>query len=158
MRKAFFGICSCVLLVGGVAKADPYGTAGCGLGSLAFGDKKGLIQVVAATLNGTFGTQTFGISSGTSNCAETATGTKAAQIFIEANREALAKDVSRGSGETIVNLSSIAGCANPAAVGATLQKNFKSIFPAENVSNEFVVNSVLSMLKGEKELACSHVG
>ncbi len=158
MRKLYFGICSCVLLVGGVAMADPYGTAGCGLGSQAFGDKKGMIQVVAATLNGTFGTQTFGISSGTSNCGETSPGTKAAQIFIEANREALAKDVSRGSGETIVNLSSIAGCPDPAAVGATLQKNFKSIFPAENVPNEFVVNSVLATLKAEKELACSHVG
>lgn len=158
MRKLYFGICSCVLLVGGAAMADPYGTAGCGLGSMAFGDQKGFIQVIAATLNGTFGSQTFGISTGTSNCADTASGTRAAQIFIEANREALAKDVSRGSGETIVNLSSIAGCANPAAVGASLQKNFKAIFPAENVSNEFVVNSVLGTLKGEKELACSHVG
>jgi len=158
MRNLYLAFSSAVVLVSSIAAADPYGTAGCGLGSMLFHDDKGLIQVLAATTNGCFGTQTFGISTGTSNCAETSAGTKAAQIFIEANREALAKDMSRGSGETIVNLSSIAGCANPAAVGATLQKNFKAIFPDENVSNEFVVNSVLGTLKGDKALACSHVG
>jgi len=44
----------------GPAKADPYGTAGCGPGSMAFWNKPGIIQVLAATTNGTFGTQTFG--------------------------------------------------------------------------------------------------
>ncbi len=158
MRKLYLALSSAVVLIGGVAVAGPYGTAGCGLGSMLFNDDKGLVQVLAATTNGFFGTQTFGISTGTSNCAETAAGTKAAQIFIEANREALAKDMSRGSGETIVNLSSIAGCANPVAVGAALQKNFKAIFPDENVSNESVVSSTLNTLKSDKALACSHVG
>ncbi len=44
-----------------------YGVAGCGLGSMVFGNQEGGIQVIAATLNGT-GIQTFGITSGTSNC------------------------------------------------------------------------------------------
>src|SRR6266702_267769 len=69
-----------------------YGDAGCGLGSLAFGDQQGPIQIVAATLNGT-GVQTFGITTGTSNC-HGISGAQATRIFIEANREALATDVS----------------------------------------------------------------
>ena len=47
-----------------------YGTAGCGLGSMIFGDQKGAIQILAATTNSIFGTQTFGITTGTSNCGE----------------------------------------------------------------------------------------
>jgi hypothetical protein len=158
MRKLFLTVSLCLCLVSTAAVAAPYGTAGCGLGSMIWHDDKGAIQILAATFNGSFGSQTFGISTGTSNCAETTNGGKAAQIFIEANREALAKDMSRGSGETIANLSSIAGCPNPAAVGATLQRNFKAIFPDEKVPNEIVVNSVLSTLKSEKALACSHLG
>ncbi|MFN8945903.1 MAG: DUF3015 family protein, partial [Pseudobdellovibrionaceae bacterium] len=45
-----------------------YGMAGCGLGSVVFGDKPGFIQIFAATLNSIGGNQTFGISLGTSNC------------------------------------------------------------------------------------------
>ena len=80
---------------------QPYGMAGCGLGSMVFGDKPGLIQVIAATVNSTAASQTFGISSGTSNCEDRA-GTAA--FFIDANRVVLASDMARGSGETIVNL------------------------------------------------------
>ena len=69
-----------VLLLATAAQADAttasgahksYGTAGCGLGSLVFGDQPGIIQIVAATLNG-IGGQTFAITSGTSNCGEAA--------------------------------------------------------------------------------------
>ncbi len=54
----------------GIKGSGTYGTAGCGLGSMAFGNQKGAIQILAATTNGLFGTQTFGITSGTSNCGE----------------------------------------------------------------------------------------
>src|SRR5437868_47659 len=49
--------------------AGGYGMAGCGLGSLLFGPvNEPFAQVLAATTNATFATQTFGITSGTSNC------------------------------------------------------------------------------------------
>jgi hypothetical protein len=133
-----------------------YGDAGCGLGSLAFGDQQGAIQIVAATLNGT-GIQTFGITTGTSNCSGISGG-QATRIFIEANREALAKDVSRGSGETIGTLTWLNGCADSKAVGATLQKNFSVIFPSENVSTDAVTEAVIKTLKDEKMLACQNLG
>jgi hypothetical protein len=124
---------------------------------MAFGDQQGFIQVLAATTNGFLGNQTFGISTGTSNCVGTS-GEKAARIFVEANREVLAKDISRGSGETIGTLTWIVGCADSHAVGATLQKNFDAIFPSESVSNEAVTAAILSTLKGEKSLACQNLG
>ena len=48
--------------------AGGYGSAGCGLGAIVFGSKPGMIQVLAATTNATFYSQTFGITTGTSEC------------------------------------------------------------------------------------------
>jgi hypothetical protein len=143
---------------GGIKGTGRYGTAGCGLGSLAFGDQKGMIQVLAATTNGTFGTQTFGITSGTSNCGEAAVGTAGTKTFIEGNREVLAKDAARGSGETIDTLTVLAGCKDAKAVGATLQKRFTELFPSENVPAEKVSESVIGALRADSSLACGAIG
>jgi hypothetical protein len=129
-----------------------YGAAGCGLGSLAFGKQPGMVQVLAATTNGLFGTQTFGITTGTSNC-QTAPGVAGTKVFIEGNREALAKDISRGEGETVKNLSALAGCSDAKAVGAALQKNFQVIFPAATTPSENVVDAIITTLK-TPALAC----
>ncbi len=130
-----------------------YGTAGCGLGSLAFGNTPGAVQILAATTNGLFGSQTFGITSGTSNCGAGAfaSGTK---NFVEANREALAKDISRGEGEAIGALAVINACVDSRAVGAALQKSFTTIFPTENASSDEVTAAILKTLHAEKSLGC----
>ena len=135
-----------------------YGTAGCGLGSIVFGAKPGIVQIFAATTNGTSGNQTFGITSGTSNCVDAEGGSNSAKSFIETNREALAKDIARGSGETISSLSSLAGCGNDRAVGAKLQKSYKKIFPSARVSSGAVGDSVVSTLKSDSTLACRNLG
>ncbi len=129
------------------AQAAGYGAAGCGLGSMVFGSQKGLIQVLAATTNGTSWTQTFGISSGTSNCG----GGGAAptvNAYIEANREALANDVARGKGEALNGLTQLVGCANNAKVGPVLQRNYKQIFPGNQVSAAQIEATITPMIKG----------
>src|SRR6186713_935077 len=63
------------------AAADGYGPAGCGLGSMIFEPDSGFTQVFAATTNGTSGNQTFGITSGTSNCDPGAAKTASAKAF-----------------------------------------------------------------------------
>lgn len=140
------------------AGGPKYGTAGCGLGSIVFGAKPGIVQIFAATTNGTSANQTFGITSGTSNCVDAEGGANSAKAFVETNREALAKDIARGSGETISSLSSLAGCGNERAVGAKLQKNFKKIFPSARVSNGAVGDSVVTTLKSDATLACGNLG
>jgi hypothetical protein len=134
-------------------KAGNYGTAGCGLGSMAFGSQPGGIQILASTTNGLFGTQTFGITSGTSNCGASAfaSGTK---NFVEANREALAKDVARGEGEAIGALTQINACQDSRAVGAALQKNFAAIFPTKDASNDAVTEAILRTLHSDASLGC----
>jgi Protein of unknown function (DUF3015) len=133
---------------------EGYGLAGCGLGSLLFGNDTGIVQVLAATTNGTFGTQTFGISSGTSNCVESSGGTASAKAFIQANRETVSKEIARGSGETIASIATLAGCSDATAVGSTLQTEFKNIFPNEQVSDIAVSDSVVNTLQAHPELAC----
>ena len=139
------------------AVAGNYGMAGCGLGSIVFGNKPGFIQILAATTNGTFASQTFGITTGTSNCTDTGGGAPSAAAFIQTNREALAKDISRGNGETIKNLATLSGCQDPNAVGATLQKNFKVIFPTADISNTQVSTNVITVLKSETSLSCTRL-
>ena len=158
MRRTLIAVAALVLTSGVASAADVYGTAGCGLGSMAFGDKKGFIQVLAATTNGTFGTQTFGITSGTSNCDETRAGKGSAKIFIEGNREALAKDAARGNGETIDTLSQLAGCKDAKAVGTALQKSFSQLFPGETTPAEQVSQNVMGALRSDASLACSTIG
>jgi len=167
MRRARWLVIAFVLGTG-VAHADAenpaargkatYGLAGCGLGSLVFGDQKGAIQILAATTNSLFGSQTFGITSGTSNCVDSAAGSAGAKVFIEGNREALAKDVARGNGETITTLSAMAGCKDAKAVGAALQKRFAQLFPGEKTPVEQVSQNVLKELREDDSLACHKLG
>jgi len=167
MRRARWVVVAFVLSAG-VAQADvenpaahgksTYGLAGCGLGSMIFGDQKGAIQILAATTNGTFGSQTFGISSGTSNCVESGSSAQGARTFIEGNREALAKDAARGSGETITTLSAMAGCKDAKAVGARLQKRFVQLFPGEKTPGEQVSQNVIKELRADSSLACGKIG
>ena len=129
------------------ASGQGYGMAGCGLGSILFGEQPGMIQIIAATFNNTQGNQTFGITSGTSNCVDEGQQQRTAALFITANREALEKDISRGSGESVATLSEIMGCGDAQAFGTKLQSNYSRIFPDQNVSTDSVVSTIQSMVK-----------
>lgn len=126
------------------AFAAKYGSAGCGLGSMIFeGDQTWWKQVLSATTNGTSGTQTFGISTGTSNCDSPAP-LKISQVeaYVEANKVALANDIAKGNGETVTNLSKVYGCSNTADFGKALKSNYRSIFSNANASSSEITNSL----------------
>jgi hypothetical protein len=135
-----------------------YGSAGCGLGSILFEPSTGFTQVFAATTNTLFGTQTFGITSGTSNCGKSAAGTDAARAFVEANRTALAKDIARGGGETVAGLTRLAGCRDSSRVGAGLQRRFSLIFPNATLSDRELGLAVVSVLRSDASLECRALG
>src|SRR4051812_23928181 len=166
MRGARLGLFLAVILEAGMAVAEnpaahgksTYGTAGCGLGSMIFGDQAGMIQVLAATTNGTFGTQTFGITSGTSNCGEAGFSTSPARTFMEGNREALGRAAARGGGETTPPPAWVAGCKDAKAVGAVLQKRFPPLSPGEKAPATEVSQNVIKELRGDSSLACRNIG
>ena len=134
-----------------------YGTAGCGLGSIVFGDKPGMIQIVAAIFN-SWGSQSSAITSGTSNCGNG--GKVGAYEFIKANKIVLASEISRGQGETIEGLAKILDCSDSQAVGTVLQKNFLNIYPNEKVTSEQIGGAIFEALKNESAngLTCKIVG
>lgn len=159
MRKAktklFCAVGLGLLLTSATAAADGYGPAGCGLGSIIFSPGSTFTQLLAATTNGSSGSQTFGISSGTSNCDAAPATASSAKAFVVTNRAALAKEIARGGGETISSLTALAGCQDASQVGTTLQRNFRSIFPNASVSDQQVSESVMGVLKSEQSLSCS---
>jgi hypothetical protein len=104
-----------------------YGMAGCGLGSVVFGQKPGMIQVIAGTTNGIGGNQTFGISSGTSNCGESGKS-QATHEFIKVNKLSLEKEVARGEGETLVSLGQMLECNNN-SFPVDMKKAYSQDFP-----------------------------
>lgn len=159
MRNRILAVFCGLTLTAGAANAAEYGTAGCGLGAVLLGDEPGAIQILAATLNGIFGNQTFGMSTGTLNCGTAGFKGVAAntKIYVEANREVIARDIARGQGDTIVGLSAIAGCRDTQKVGAVLQSKFDVIFPTEKVESDAVTHAVLDTLRAEPSLACQQL-
>ena len=128
------------------AMAANYGEAGCGLGSIVFGDKPGFSQIFAATTNGTGG-QTFAMSTGTSNCKNAFS--VSAATFIESNKMALTKDIARGNGETLTALAEIYNVKNVEAMSTTLKSSYDSVFATEDSSE--IASRISTVLK-EKEL------
>ena len=141
MRKLLFVVAA--LIMTSSAFAAKYGSAGCGLGSMIFeGDQTWWKQVLAATTNGT-GVQTIGISLGTSNCDSPAPlKIGQAEAYIEANKVALANDIARGNGETIVGLSKVYGCANSTEFGRALKSNYTMLFPTTTADSREITHSI----------------
>jgi hypothetical protein len=141
MRKLLFVVA--VLAMSTSVFAAKYGSAGCGLGSMIFeGDQTWWKQVLAATTNGT-GMQTIGISLGTSNCDSPAPlKVGQAEAYVEANKVALANDIARGNGETIVGLSKVYGCANSTEFGRALKSNYTMIFPNTTANSKEITHSI----------------
>src|SRR4029078_11600959 len=84
-------------------------------GSLGSKENTGM-HILAATTNGTFGNQTFGITSGTSNC--TNGGVVKAQreqaAFASGNFQDLKRNMAAGGGEFLTSFSSLLGCEDTA--------------------------------------------
>jgi len=148
----FIGLVS-ILLFGTHAFAASVGPAGCGLGNLAFQKES---QVLAATTNGTFASQLFGITSGTSNC-EQAGGLAMLDVYIEGNGVALSNDIARGQGETLAGVGQILDCKDVSAMGAVLKQNYSEIYPSSNVSTSEVSQNLKSVLK-QNNVECSLAG
>lgn len=110
-----------------------HGPAGCGLGAVILKDSKGLVMnVIAATLNGSSGNQTFGMSTGTLGCEDAGTAMVASVAFVEGNIVALSNDIAQGQGEALSAYLSIVD-AKTANV-AKLQQNYATIFANSNAA------------------------
>src|SRR3954464_5092085 len=116
------------------AMADNIGN--CGWGAKLFDGQSGVApQVLAVTTNGTFGNQTFGITSGTSGCTQDGTVKSSwkTALFIDGNKDKLARDMSVGSGEALDSLAHLLGITEQdrVAFDRAAKNNVSRIFASE---------------------------
>lgn len=128
----------------------------CGWGSKLFDGQSGLApQVLGATTNGTFGNQTFAITSGTSGCTQDGavrSNWKTA-LFIDGNRQQLARDMSTGSGETLDSLAHLMGVQSQdrAAFNRATKDNMAKIFASDSTND--IVAALRQVLAADAQLA-----
>lgn len=131
------------IFVGSYAMA---GDAGCGLGGMLIKSNTKLMQLFAATTNGSFGSQTFGITFGTSGCSANGLvqNDKQIQYFVEVNQAELTREIAQGHGEKLTTLAALNGCDTAEQISAfnvKAQSSFKSIIPSSKTSAvDFVSN------------------
>lgn len=145
---AFFALAT--MLPGTAQAQSAYETnVGCGLGNQLFkeiGQDSILFQILAVTTNGTFGNQTFGITSGTLGCK---TPSKVAfnekiNKFVADNMDVLAQDMASGRGEALDALAELLQVPADKKVEfyAALQANFTRIYTSENVQSADVLDNI----------------
>jgi hypothetical protein len=128
----------------------------CGWGSKLFDGQAGVApQVLAVTTNGTFGNQTFAITSGTSGCTQDGavrSNWKTA-LFIDGNKDMLARDMSVGSGETLDSLAHLMGVESQdrVAFNRLAKDNMAKIFAAESTPE--IMANLRQVLGSDAQLA-----
>lgn len=139
-----------------IAATDNVG--GCGVGSMIFKDQSGVApQVLAVTTNGSTGNQTFGITSGTLGCTQDGVvhSNMKTAMFIQDNKDQLARDMSVGSGETLAALSHLLGvqAQDEAAFNRLTKDNVARIFSSDSVATDQVVASLRDVLASDATLS-----
>lgn len=160
MRKLVLGagLTVAMMLAGATAHAQSYGSAGCGLGSMLFGkdNSKGM-QILAATTNGIFGNQTFGITSGTLNCVSggVVTAQREQTAFAEVNFQDLKRNMAMGGGEYLTSFSTLLGCEEAAkpAFFKMSQAKYGTLVPTAETTPVALVTSVKEQIKADPALA-----
>src|SRR5881397_1492311 len=150
----------CVQAAGVWAVMNPDTGPGCGLGKLAWGDfkkqKNIAPQVMMATTNGTFGSQTFGISSGTSGCTNDGTimAEHKVNIFAAANYESLSQEMARGGGEHLASLAELMGVPEDTRPEffALAQTQYTTLVASGNTTPAAMIETLQSGIKTHPNL------
>lgn len=130
--------------------ANPDTGPGCGLGKLAWADYKNqkniAPQVMMATTNGTFGSGTFGISSGTSGCTNDGQvmADQRTNMFAAMNFENLSQEMAQGKGEHLASLATLMGIPadQHTAFFALTQERYTSMVEAGETSSVALVKAL----------------
>ena len=115
-------------------KEVPYGMAGCGLWSLVIKEKDKGPQIAVSVLDSfLFGSQTFAITSGSSNCVDGKSEVAMAEkkVYISSNLNSLSKEAAQGSGLHILALAEVYGCPGDEFAQFS-QQNFAKIYQSES--------------------------
>jgi hypothetical protein len=143
-----------VLMTGSAFAGQAQSNTGCGLGTLLFkgnADNSVLLQTFQATTNGIYGNQTFGITTGTSDCQQPKNFVSNERVneFMVANMDNLAKDIAQGRGETLDAFAELIGvpAEKRPEFYAQLQSGFGRIFTSPGVQMASVMDNIATVSK-----------
>jgi hypothetical protein len=144
-----------------MAAGNPDTGPGCGLGKLAWSDFKRqkdiAPQVLMATTNATFGSQTFGISFGTSGCTNDGKvwAEHKTEVFVAATFENLAGDMARGQGEHLAALATLLGVPteHQQMFFAMVQGRYRELIANGETSPSALIKALDETVKGHPVLA-----
>lgn len=152
-----------VAMQGGIALAagTPDTGPGCGLGKELWKNypnaKTKGAQILMATTNGSFGTQTFGISTGTLGCSDNGQwwAEQKATMFAEVNADALAQEMAQGSGEHLASMATLLGVPQQqhGAFFAMAQARYASLSLAGDISAGAMVKTLNEGISADPLLA-----
>jgi hypothetical protein len=155
MRKILIAVVISAVPAFAFAQQNNIGT--CGWGAKLFDGQSGIApQVLAVTTNGTSGNQTFAITTGSSGCTQDGVvrSTWKTAMFIDGNKDRLARDMSIGNGETLDSLAHLIGISEQdrAAFSRALQTNVSVIFPSGSTTDDSVI-ALRQVLRSDAELS-----
>ena len=129
--------------------------AGCGLGAQLFKENEKGPQILAATTNGSFGTQTFGISSETLGCTKDGhvQAYKRAEVYAEVNLHQISENMAKGGGEYLAGLAGVVGCTDQASFAKFTQAKYSSIFTSENTDSTTMLTNLHAQLAADPKLS-----
>ncbi|MBI3621392.1 MAG: DUF3015 domain-containing protein [Nitrospirae bacterium] len=135
---------------------------GCGLGKILWGQpgftgKHHIMQqVLASTTNGTFGTQTFGISTGTSGCTNDGViaENQKVNVFADANLDRLRQEMAQGQGEYLASFASLIGVPADRRNDfyALTQARYTFLFTSEGTTSSEMLVALNQELSAHPEL------
>lgn len=145
---------SLVFVGAALAAGQARSNTGCGLGSMLFknnADNSIVLQTFQATTNGIYGNQTFGITTGTSECQQPANFVSNQQVneFMLANMDNLAKDIAQGRGPTLDAFAELMGVPaekRPEFAGR-LQASFSKIYTSSDIAMASVMDNIATVSK-----------
>lgn len=151
----------CGVQAGLAMAANPDTGPGCGLGKLVWSDyahqKNIAPQVMMATTNGTFGSGTFGISSGTSGCTNDGKVMveQKTTLFAELNFENLSQEMAQGQGEHLASLATLMGvpAEHQAEFFAMIQEQYILLVKTGDASPVAMVKAINSAIATHPVLA-----
>ena len=151
-----------VAMQGGIvlAAGTPDTGPGCGLGKLAWQDyphaKTKGAQILIATTNSFFGTQTFGISTGTMGCSDDGRwwAEQKATMFAELNADALAQEMAQGRGEHLASMATLLGVPDQQheAFFSMAQARYAALSQAGDVSAPALVKALNAGISADPSL------
>jgi len=163
-QRTVLTLIACSLLVlqaaGVGAAGNPDNGPGCGLGKLAWmdygGQKQIAPQVMMATTNGTFGSQTFGISSGTSGCTNDGVIIKNKHLNMASRAfESLAEEMAQGRGEHLASLATLLGVPEEAQPEffALVQENYTRLVGSDHTTAVTMLQALQASMAERPTLA-----